>query len=243
MEKRKIESLRDLAIAHYPKAHAKRAQAIRHNGNRFADSGLQSAYFLGDDPEATAIEKQASELLQLTFMHPDALPLDPHTWDTVEDAETIAIKSHTLELAVENQPQIEAEMLNAARLLCELAGVALPPWVDAADAPAAMYAEAAPVVTAEADTSPSGDDIHGKMPRTGIGRLAIKAALQIEGKTGKPATANQVIAKLAEWIETEPILLEKIPHGIRWMTTNNTEANFNIEACGKALAKWNLTRP
>jgi hypothetical protein len=96
---------------------------------------------------------------------------------------------------------------------------------------------------AGAGASPSGDDIPGKMPRTAIGKLAITAAWEIEGKTGKRASANQVIAKLVEWIKTEPILLEKIPHGIRWMTTNATEADFCIEACGTALAKWNLTRP
>lgn len=152
MEKRKIESLRDLAIAHFPKARAKRAQAIRYNGNRFADCGLQSAYSWGEDGEATAIEKQASELLQLTFMHPDALPVDPHTWDAAKDAETIAIKSHTLEMALEMQPQLEAAMLSAARLLCELAGVALPPWVDAADAPAAKV-EAGAVTTPKAGTN------------------------------------------------------------------------------------------
>lgn len=108
-----------------------------------------------------------------------------------------------------------------------------------------LEVEDAPAAKVEAGTGakPSGDDIPGKMPRTTIGKLAITAAWEIEGKAGKQASANQVIAKLVEWIKTEPILLEKTPHGIRWMTTNTTEADFSIEACGKALAKWNLTRP
>lgn len=136
MDKRKVESLRDLAIAHFPKAREKRAQAIRFHGDRFADSGLQQAYLFGN-PEATAIEKQAIELLKLTFMHPNAQPMEPHNWDPVIDAKYIANNALTLELATENQPYIEAEMLDAARLLCELTGAALPPWVDAAPAPQA----------------------------------------------------------------------------------------------------------
>lgn len=87
------------------------------------------------------------------------------------------------------------------------------------------------------------EQVPGMIPRTAIGKLAIKAAWEIELMTGKEATANQVIARLEELINSEPILLEKIPHGIRWMTTNNTEANFSLEACGKALTKWRSTRP
>lgn len=109
-------------------------------------------------------------------------------------------------------------------------------FLELGDAPAAK-------VEAVTGAKPGGDGIPGKMPRTTIGKLAITAAWEIEVKAGKQASANQVIAKLAEWIDTEPILLEKIPHGIRWMTANITEADFSIEACGKALAKWNLTRP
>lgn len=101
----------------------------------------------------------------------------------------------------------------------------------------------APAEKVEAGASPSGDEIPGKMPRTAIGRLAIKAAWHIECATRKRATANQVISKLVDWIESEPLLNKKIPHGIQWITTNNTEADFSIEACGTALKKWNLTRP
>jgi hypothetical protein len=142
MEELKILSLRDLAIAHYPKARKQRADAVKYQGSVWADSGLMSALVFVDY-DATAIEKAAHELLQLTVMHPDAQPLDPHTWDAVENAEIIASKARMLEQAVEMRPQIEAAMLDAARLLCELAGVALPPWVD--PAPVATSAPAARV--------------------------------------------------------------------------------------------------
>lgn len=88
-----------------------------------------------------------------------------------------------------------------------------------------------------------GASVPGEMPRTAIGKLAIKTAWEIELTTAKQATAKQVIGRLEELIETEPMLLERIPHGIRWMTTNTTEADFSIEACAKALSKWKLTRP
>lgn len=133
MEKLKIEALRDLAIAHYPKASRMRANAVQYQGSIWADSGLmQALHFNFENYTATAVEKAAHELLQLTFMHPDAQSVDPVVWDAVEDAGTIAEKAHMLERAVEMQPQIEAALLDAARLLCELADVTLPGWVDAA---------------------------------------------------------------------------------------------------------------
>lgn len=125
MNKMKVLSLRDLAIAHFPKAREKRAEAIRFHGSTFADDGLLSAYLFGN-AEATAVEKQAIELLQLTFMHPNARPMFPLKMD----AEFIASEARTVKDAIEIQPQIEAAMLNSARLLCELTGDALPPWVD-----------------------------------------------------------------------------------------------------------------
>jgi len=94
------------------------------------------------------------------------------------------------------------------------------------------------------DAASNNEIIPGKIPRTGIGKLAIKAAFEIERETGKLASANQVMDKLHKWIETEaePILLEKEAYGVIWMTTNQQEARFTIEACGKALKKWNEGR-
>lgn len=238
MEKRKIEALRDLAIAHYPKASKQRADAMKYQGGMWADSGLTSA-LLFEDYAATAVEKQAHELLQLTFMHPNAQPVDPVVWDAVEDARIIAEKAHMLERAVEMQPQIEAAILDAARLLCELAGVALPGWVDAA---------ATAKVKAEADTSQSGDEIPGKIPKTANCKLAIKAAWEIEKEAGKRATANQVIERLQTWVDhkdnpkavTE--LTHKIPNGVKWVTCAGKENNYDIEACRKTLENWNKSR-
>lgn len=101
---------------------------------------------------------------------------------------------------------------------------------------AAKNKEAVPV------TSSSGDEIPGKMPRTAIGKLAIKAARQIELETDKRATAKQVIEKLQAWIETEPELIETIPHGVKWTTTKGKQKPFDVEACAKALEIWQASR-
>lgn len=228
MEKLKVLSLRDLAIKHSPKARESRKAAAKY-GKIWADMGLQSACLFGADSakyDATAVEKAALELLQLTFLHPEAWPDDPHVLDDVKDAETIAIKAHSLGKAVEVQPQIETAMLDAARLLCELTGDALPPWVDAACAPAGT----------------GGDEIPGKMPQTRIGKLAIEAAWQIECRTGKRATAKAVIEELQAWTETEPELTETIPHGVKWATTKGKQKPFDVEACAKALETWQASR-
>jgi hypothetical protein len=88
----------------------------------------------------------------------------------------------------------------------------------------------------------SGDDIPGKMPQTNIGKLAIKAAWQIECSTGKQATAKQVIEKLQAWTETEPELTETIPHGVKWATTKGKQKPFDVEACAKTLGTWQASR-
>lgn len=100
----------------------------------------------------------------------------------------------------------------------------------------AAKSEAAPA------TSPSLE-IPGKMARTAIGKQAIKAAWQIECATGKRATPNQVIDKLQALVKTEPELIGIIPHGVEWTTTKGKDKPFDIEACAKALDKWNTSRP
>lgn len=224
MEKRKIESLRDLAIAHFPKAREKRAQAIRLHGDRFADSGLQNAYSFGN-PEATAVEKQAIELLKLTFMHPNARPEHPFTWDTVEDAECIAAEARVMEGWCELLPQLEAEMLDAARLLCVLTGAAQPPWVDAADAPAAK-------VVAKTVTTPAPVVTTNKLRRNNLDP-AIDKAIK---RAGNMELADVYLELKGLALDDEkPFTGQCDGDALCYTNDNNNPAKLNKDALGKRL--------
>ena len=143
----------------------------------------------------------------------DPLTLGPHTYPVGYALKTALVTVDDLQRFVSDRG---------------LSVIVETPEPQAADAPAAK-GEAVPV------RSPSGDDIPGKMPQTNIGKLAIKAAWQIECSTGKQATAKQVIEKLQAWTETEPELTEIIPHGVKWATTKGRQKPFDVEACAKAL--------
>lgn len=108
----------------------------------------------------------------------------------------------------------------------------------------------APAAKLEAQTVkiPSGDEIPGKMPNTTIGKLAIKAAWKIECGTGKRATAKQVIETLQLWVDHKDNpdavaeLTDKIPNGVKWVTSAGKENNYDIGACQKTLETWNKSR-
>lgn len=118
----------------------------------------------------------------------------------------------------------------------------------AAMAKAAQQATPTAKVEAVAGTTPSDDAIPGNMPHTAIGKLAIKAAWQIERKTGKRATNKQVIEKLQTWVdhkdnpEAVSELTNKIPNGVKWVTCAGKENNYDVGACQKTLEKWNKSR-
>ena len=220
----KILSLRDLAIAHYPKAQKMRADAMKFQGGVWADSGLTCA-LTREAYDATAVEKAAHELLQLTVMHPDAQPIDPFPWDAVEDAEIFASKARRLEQYVEMQPQIEAAMLDAARLLCELAGVALPPWVDAADAPAG--------------NAPKGEDVTTQK-RQRQDALAVKLdEILVLIETRTPAN---IMAKLREQIgKQNTCILRNVGDGIEWENDHGDVKTLTIKLLGERIREWKKT--
>ena len=215
MHKLKVLNLRDLAIKYYPKAYRMRANFLKYNG----DSGLMHAAIF-EDQDATAIEKAACELLRLTFMHPEALLNDPHVWDAVKDAETIATKAHTLEMAVEMQSQIETLMLDAARLLCELTGVALPPWVDADYAPAAKDAPT--------------------QKRQRQDALAVELDEILVSMTSR--TPAKVMAKLRMQIsKPNTCILNNVGDGIEWENDHGDVKTLTIIKLGERIREWKKT--
>lgn len=89
--------------------------------------------------------------------------------------------------------------------------------------------------------------IPGKLPYTSMGKLAIKAAWQIEGESERAATAKQVMTRLQEWADGghEPATLlrsDKKNHAVIWITSKRAEKPYDIEACEKALKTWTASR-
>ena len=82
----------------------------------------------------------------------------------------------------------------------------------------------------------------GKIPNTEIGKLAIKAAWQIECELGRKASMNEVMKRLQAWVGKEEALIEIIPHGVKWMTSGLHEKNYEKSACSKTLETWNKSR-
>jgi len=105
----------------------------------------------------------------------------------------------------------------------------------------AAVEQAAPVA-AKNTTSKNNGEPPGKMPNTGIGKLAIKAAWKIECESKKRATVDEVIKMLQEWVKSEPELLEVIKNGVVWQTQGCKSKPFDIDACSKALEAWHKSR-
>lgn len=104
-----------------------------------------------------------------------------------------------------------------------------------------------PVGIKSATANRSLDSVPGKMPRTAIGKLAIKAAWMIEGETKRAATATQVMTHLQVWADdgTEPGTLlksDKQKRAVIWVTAKTKPKSFDTDACGKALETWLKSR-
>ena len=83
--------------------------------------------------------------------------------------------------------------------------------------------------------------IPGKVPRTAIGRTAVRAAWEIECREARRAGRKEVIALLQVWAKdgSEPdVLKESIPRGVIWITEKGIEKNYDLDACGKTLEAW-----
>lgn len=93
----------------------------------------------------------------------------------------------------------------------------------------------------------SNADIPGKLPKTGVGKLAIKAAWQIECETSRAAIAKDVMTRLQGWADagSEPDVLRKSnkeKRGVDWQTMKGVTKTFDLGACEKALATWKKSR-
>ena len=99
---------------------------------------------------------------------------------------------------------------------------------------------------AEAQPIPSGDLIPGKLPRVAAGRLAVKAAWEIELETKRAATVPEVMRRLQYWADEgkEPeylILSDRKKKCVVW-NAGRKEKDYDEEACGKAIERWKISR-
>jgi hypothetical protein len=91
------------------------------------------------------------------------------------------------------------------------------------------------------------EGVPGKLPRIGIGKLAIQIAWELECKTRVQATAKEVMAELQRCADNN-----EHSHTLRnsnrrnksvfWMTEKLKEKEFSDAACEKALVTWNKSR-
>ncbi len=103
-------------------------------------------------------------------------------------------------------------------------------------------ADGAGVVVKDATSKANDEPLPGRLPRTAVGKLAIKAAWEIECETKRVATVHAVIAKLQTRVDTEDALTAVIKNGVSWMTGGLKVKDFDIDACSKALKTWHSSR-
>ena len=85
------------------------------------------------------------------------------------------------------------------------------------------------------------------IPSNAIGKLAIKAATELEHGSRKGAFQKQVMELLQKWADdgSEPDVLsmsDKKNRAVIWKTDKQRPKPFTLDACGKTLKKWNLGR-
>ncbi|MFA7238828.1 MAG: hypothetical protein WC091_01850 [Sulfuricellaceae bacterium] len=142
-----------------------------------------------------------------------------------------------------DQENIKTDWL---RLFLKISGCSAPADIDLTPSHFALLS--APSTTAqtvsERKDSKAIDPAPGKQPRTCVGKLAIKAAWEIQNETGRKATSHEVIKRLQGWAETgdDGCLVGKIPSGVTWMPLRKNKSKpYDIEACGKALKAWHAS--
>ena len=184
LHKDKILNLRDLALDHLPKVRAERDRMTAHGSIAALSAVAIAPLKTSHDVSSTAIEKRAAVLLHLVHQHPDTSTewLIPSVDDSEKELEEVLMKD-----ALRNQPMTEANMLENAKLLCELSGAPLPPWMTIT--PAAK-GEALPVVSPSieawrANARQIGEKIHKEKPSLNMEKIAEKTHKEMTDRKAK----------------------------------------------------------
>lgn len=114
-----------------------------------------------------------------------------------------------------------------------------PTWLDSTDTAPAV--ESTERETTEQEYPP----IPGDLPKTGMGKLAITAAWQIECETGgRLAVAKDVMQRLQQWADegNHDPLIKKLPHhAVEWWAKGKPK-EYDLGALIKALERWHKSR-
>lgn len=123
-------SLQDLAICQLPKAQEVREQATstpdRHQAVRYFTQ--RSWMWTRTDPLATAEQRQAAHLLEMTYSHPKIATKIEIVYNKLADADLYEERKNKHD--IDDLPLFEETLLSAAKLLCELSGMKQPKWVN-----------------------------------------------------------------------------------------------------------------
>lgn len=85
----------------------------------------------------------------------------------------------------------------------------------------------------------------GSIPPGAIGKLVVKIAWEIECKTGKRVTPDDLMKELRQRIDDKRdiyVLHSKKDVGINWILKSGETKYFSPGACEKALTRWNESR-
>lgn len=101
--------------------------------------------------------------------------------------------------------------------------------------------------SAKVNESTINDIQNSYRPHNSVGKLAVKAAIEIETKTKRRAIAKEVMELLQKWADdgTEPYTLsksDKNKKAVHWMTDKAKSCIYTTDACEKTLEKWNKGR-
>ncbi len=87
----------------------------------------------------------------------------------------------------------------------------------------------------------------GKLPPVAIGKMAVKAAWEIERATNKRATTKEVMAMLQAWADNgahpaDLLESDKTNNSVLWLTAKGKKKAYDIFACEKTMETWKKSR-
>ena len=187
LDKDKVNSLRDLALDHLPdtKALSKKNYIEHRNGRAALQAVAFAPTLLINSPLSTTVEKLAGELLALVGKHPDTHI--EYLIDNSIDSDALSISVQDAVLwAEQDRPYIEELLMESAQKLCEISGVALPPWMASADDKSEVIQnieKPAPVGAVSASSSVKPDKAEPAKPlqRTAAQDSAILCEIEKQG--------------------------------------------------------------